>query len=136
MSHLFFYLLKIGLFTIGGYAMIPLIQSGTCQWLADPAAVGGFYCSIRVYTRSVCHQYCYFCRYENLRRIGCVSNYDRCNSSIVCDHLLIAKFFSDFSPKSLCSSGTFRSASAVIGLIIAAAYSVAGNIFFNRQPSF
>ena len=111
--HLFFTFLKIGLFTIGGgYAMIPLIQSEVLAngWLTQQQLVD-FIAVSESTPGPFADQYCYFCRYENLRRIGCVSNYDRCNSSIVCDHFAYCEIFSVFSPKSVCPSCAFRSAS-------------------------
>lgn len=128
---LFFTFVKIGLFTIGGgYAMIPLIQSEvianewlTQQQLVDFIAVsestpGPFAINIATFVGMQ--------TYGILGALATTIGVVLPSSVII---LIIAKFFLSFRENRYVKAALSGLRPAVIGLIIAAAYSVAGNIF-------
>ena len=136
--HLFFTFLKIGLFTIGGgYAMIPLIQSEvlgkgwlTQQQLVDFIAVsestpGPFAINIATFVGMK--------TYGVLGALATTTGVILPSFVII---LLIAKFFLTFRQNRYVQAALSGLRPAVIGLIIAAAYSVAGNIFLTGSLHF
>ena len=135
---MFFTFLKIGLFTIGGgYAMIPLIQSEvlangwlTQQQLVDFIAVsestpGPFAINIATFVGMK--------TYGVLGALATTTGVILPSFVII---LLIAKFFLSFRQNRYVQAAISGLRPAVIGLIIAAAYSVAGNIFLTGSLHF